>query len=355
MNLDDQAVFQQFDPQGLGAQIEALPARLQSGWKAGAGLPLPACEAPVAVLIAGMGCSALAGELLAAYAAPICQAPVFVHREVGLPAWARGRNVLVIAISQSGDTEETLSAFESALAAGCCCLAVTAGGALARRAAEGGAALWALPGQDDPHVGLGERFGLLLAAFSRLNLIPDPASDLDEALAALRSQAASLGPGLPVARNPAKRLAGQLVGRGVWIFASGLLAPVARRWKEQINALAKAWSQAETLPGAIEATLAGSQYPEELFSRLSAVFLRAPADSPRNRLCSDLARRALMLEGIGTDFLDAQGASPLAQQWTALHFGEFVAYYLAMAYGADPAAAGTSAAFKEELKKRAGL
>jgi glucose/mannose-6-phosphate isomerase len=67
-----------------------------------------------------------------------------------------------------------------------------------------------------------------------------------------------------------------------------------------------------------------------------ALFLRAPSYHSRNLLRSNLTKTAFMVEGLNTDFIDAQGANPLAQQWTALHLGDYTAYYLAMAYGVDP-------------------
>jgi glucose/mannose-6-phosphate isomerase len=79
------------------------------------------------------------------------------------------------------------------------------------------------------------------------------------------------------------------------------------------------------------------------------IFLRAPSDHPRNRQRSELTRKAFMLEGIGSDFVDAQGDSPLAHLWTALHFGDYTAYYLAMAYGVDPTPVESIENFKREM------
>ena len=67
-----------------------------------------------------------------------------------------------------------------------------------------------------------------------------------------------------------------------------------------------------------------------------ALFLRAPSYHPRNLLRTELTKQAYMLEGLNTDFMDAQGETALAQQWTALHLGDYVAYYLAMLYEIDP-------------------
>jgi glucose/mannose-6-phosphate isomerase len=79
------------------------------------------------------------------------------------------------------------------------------------------------------------------------------------------------------------------------------------------------------------------------------LFLRAPSDHPRNRLRSDLTRKAFMLEGMNTDYIDARGDTPLAHLWTAILFGDYMAYYLAMGYGVDPAPVHALTDFKEAL------
>ena len=128
------------------------------------------------------------------------------------------------------------------------------------------------------------------------------------------------------------------------------MAPVARRWKGQISEIAKAWGQFEFLPEADHNTLAGVVNPENVPSSTITIFLMAPAYHPRNTLRSELTRKAFMLEGISTDFFIAQGDSRLAQQWSMLHLGDYIAYYLAMAYGVDPTPVEAIEQFKLELK-----
>jgi glucose/mannose-6-phosphate isomerase len=79
------------------------------------------------------------------------------------------------------------------------------------------------------------------------------------------------------------------------------------------------------------------------------LFLRAPSDHPRNRQRINLTKQAFMLEGLNTDFIDAQGESRLAQLWTLLHFGDYVAYYLAIACGIDPTPIPALEQFKASL------
>jgi glucose/mannose-6-phosphate isomerase len=336
MNLDDIAHFKELDPQNMLAHIEGLPDQLKLAWEQGQSHELPPWTDIRQVVVAGMGGSAIGADLVAAYALPLCSVPIIVHRDYNLPAWVSGPQTLVVASSHSGNTEETLTAFEAALARGCRCLAFATGGKLGQAAAQAGVPAWLFDHKGQPRAAVGFSFGLLLAALARLALIPDPGAELQEAIAAMRLQQTSLRVDVPAANNPAKRIAGQLVGRWVMVFGADVLAPVARRWKGQINELAKAWAQFEFLPEADHNSLAGTLQPEALLPHSTAIFLRSPSDHPRNRQRSQLTRQALMLEGISSDLVDAQGQTRLAHLWTCLHLGDYVAYYLAMAYGVDP-------------------
>ena len=350
MNLNDFHSFTQIDPDNMLAHIDSLPEQLQTAWKLGQDLDLPTWDGIQRVIIAGMGGSAIGADLLASYAAPQCRLPVIVHRDYDLPAWAHGPETLLIASSHSGNTEETLHSFSQGKAGGCRCLAITTGGELAAIAAKSGIPLWTFEHHGQPRAAVGYSFGMLLAVFTRLGLIPDPSNELVNATTSMRTQQTQLKAEIPVTQNPAKRIAGQLVGRWVCVIGAGILSPVARRWKGQISELAKAWGQSEFLPEADHNTLAGILNPEDTLSRMIALFLRSPSNHPRNRLRSDLTREVFMQEGINTDLIDAEGETPLAHQWTLLHFGDYMAYYLAMVYGADPTPVAALESFKRAMQ-----
>lgn len=349
MNLDDLAYLRAVDAHNMLEEIDNLPAQLQAAWQLGQTLPLPEQATFTHILIAGMGGSAIGADLLAAYAAPVCPLPVIVHRDYGLPAWARGRETLVIASSHSGNTEETLDAFQVAHERGCTLLALCTGGELEQRARLLGVPVWRFDHHGQPRAAVGYSFGLLLALFARLGWLPDPRAELEEALESMRAFQESLRADVPVVRNPAKRIAGQLIGRWVNVYGSGFLAPVARRWKTQINELAKAGAGFEFLPEADHNALAGLEYPEML-SQTMTLFLRASADHPRNRLRIELTQQAFLVAGLNQDSVQAVGNSPLAQMWTTLLLGDYVALYLAIAYGVDPTPVEALQGFKEALK-----
>lgn len=349
MNLDDHTRFADIDLQDMHAHIDGLPAQLHTAWELGTSLPLPNWDGIENVLVAGMGGSAIGADLVAAYISPQCPVPVVVHRNYSLPAWAAGESTLVIASSHSGNTEETLSSFATALDRDCRILTLATGGRLTELTRDSGKALWQFEHRGQPRAAVGFSAGLLLAVFSRLGFITDPEDHIRSAINAMHNQQEELRPTVPATGNLAKRLAGQIYGRWVTVIGADILEPVARRWKTQISEIGKAWGQFENLPEVDHNSLAGLVYPEPALAQTMALFLRAPSYHPRNMLRSDLTKTAFMVEGLNTDFIDARGENPLAQQWTALHLGDYTAFYLAMAYEIDPTAIPTIEMLKNQM------
>ena len=337
MNLDDLDLFKKLDTLNMLGEINNLPEQLGFAYQLGMKHHLPDWKDFQQVVIAGMGGSAIGADLLASYAASLAPLPVSVHRDYGLPFYARGAETLVICSSHSGNTEETLEVFDAALRAGCRIIAVCTGGELAKRAKANNLPVWEFDHAVQPRAAVGFSFGLLLAMFQRLGFIPEQRDAVDDAIESMKKSQEHIKAHIPAARNPAKRYAGQLMGRWVTIVGSGLLSTVARRWKGQINEVAKAGANFEFLPEANHNTLAGTENPQEtLNAHTMTIFLCAPSDHPRNHLRSELTRKAFMLEGLNTDFIESRGNTPLAHIWTTLLFGDYMSYYLAMAYGVDP-------------------
>lgn len=348
-NSDDLASPGRLEAHQVLKEIDDLPSQLWLAWERGQSLPLPAWTGIRQVILCGVGGSAMAGELLQAYAALHSPVPVIVWSDYDLPAWASGQESLVVLLSHSGEEEEVLSSLERVLEFGCCCLVVGAGGELSRISREAGLACWSYPDEGCLYEPLGWMFGFAAAALFRLGLLPDIGAELAGAVQAMRQQQGSLKAEVPAIGNPARRMAGQMMGRWVTVVGYGVLAPAAQHWQNQIARLAKTWAQAESLPEMDHTLLGSVLQPDSMLSSTMIVFLRGPSGSPRNQLRGNLTKQAFMLEGLGTDFVDAAGETPLAQQWTSLHFGDYTAYYLALAYGIDPAPSPAIEQFMREM------
>ena len=158
INLDDPKVYKQYDPEGMLARIKEMPGQCQQAWQAAMSFNLPADYAKVdKVVILGMGGSAIGGDLVRSLAESEAKVPVLIHRDYGLPAFVDDRT-LVIASSYSGNTEETLSAFEPALKTGAKKLVMTTGGKLQAMAEEKNIPVFKITYKAQPRAALGFSF-----------------------------------------------------------------------------------------------------------------------------------------------------------------------------------------------------
>ncbi|MBN2469628.1 MAG: bifunctional phosphoglucose/phosphomannose isomerase, partial [Anaerolineae bacterium] len=257
--------------------------------------------------------------------------------------------VLVIASSNSGNTEETLAVYDIAKARGTKLMAVTTGGELAARATADGIPLWQFSYQSQPRAAFGWAFGLMAGLAQQLGLAGDLSADLSETLDIMRAEAARLGADVPLAENPAKRYAGQFCGRIGVIYGGGIMVPVARRWKGQINENAKNWAEFDELPEQNHNGVAGTELPDAALEQLFVMFLRSRYDHPRVTLRQDLTYRLYLQQGIGVDNYVARGESRMAQLMTATQFGDIMSYYLAMLNEVDPTPIPPISRLKEGL------
>ena len=328
--------FKPLDPQNMNGAIESIGANLKAGWQLGLRMEVPDFKPLRQIVICGMGGSAIGGDFATSYLSEALLVPAIAHRNYGLPGWATGPETLVVCSSHSGNTEETLSSYHEALRRGCSIVSITTGGKLADLSAENGTTCWIFDHVGQPRTAIGWSVGLLLALFFRLDLIEDQRVAVEEAVMLLAEGIQKLGKDSPVSNNPAKRLAGQLLERNVVIYGSGGLEVVARRWKTQINELAKAWAVFEGIPEMNHNALAALRHPDSLYEHTSAIFLRSNFEHQRNSKRMELSQQFFLRAGVAVDSVWASGQGKLAQMFSLLQFGDYVSYYLALAYGEDP-------------------
>ena len=351
MNLDDLDAMRALDTQNFINDVDGLPDQVAQAWALARGYDLPGSFRGVRqIIIAGMGGSAIGGSLVQAQVAETCGVPLSVLRDYALPASA-GPDTLLIASSHSGNTEETLTATQAALQRGAHVLAITRGGKLGQLAQQANCPVWRFEHNGQPRAAVGFSVMLTLAALVRLGLVPDPSGEVAGAVAAMRAQQQRLRAGVLVTANPAKRMAGQIMDRIPLIFGADRLAPVARRWKGQFNEVAKSVAVYDELPEMDHNSVVGTMYPEKLVGKFLALFLRSRFEHPRNGRRAEVTREIYMTAGFNTDAVEAAGDSPLAHLFTTVHFGDYIAYYLAIANGVDPSPVPQIDYLKEQLSQ----
>lgn len=345
--LDDIGAMGRADPGGMLGLVAEFPDQVEEAWRISRSIALP-WPSPRAVAVLGMGGSAIGGDLVKGIWSDRLSVPVEVIRSYELPAWV-GQDTLVIASSKSGGTEETISALSTALERRCPVVVVTTGGPLKGVAERAGLPLATFPAHGTPRSSVGYSMGILAGILERAGVLALDDDEIAAGVTAAREMVARCEPSVPTADNPAKQLAWALLDRYCIVVGSGFLAPVARRWKAQLNENGKATAAFEELPEATHNTVVGFEQPESLRDHLYVVFLEGDLEHPRNVLRASLIGDLLKTAHISHQVVHAIGVGRLGQALSAITIGDFVSVYVAFTYAVDPSPVGVIDHIKQQL------
>lgn len=318
---------------GLGEQLRRA-----------ASIELPELAAARELLVLGMGGSGIGGDYLA-HLASTHGSRVTGHKAYGLPGWVGPARPTILAVSYSGNTEETLSAVEAAAEMKLSVIAITTGGSLGRLAAVEGWPAIGVPEGLQPRAALGHLLGTAMRVAGATGLIPNPVDDLEESARLVDSLTVDGGAGWALATD----LAADLARRGVIIYgSSGLTAPVAQRWKAQINENGKRPAWWSVFPELDHNEIVGWSADRSVNDRLGIVVLTDRDDSEEIRQRMRITREVTGRDVKWVGDVHSQGESPLARMMSLTAIGDMVSVAVAEAAGVDP----VPVAPIEDLKNR---
>lgn len=303
------------------------------------------------IMVAGMGGSAMSGDVARGLTLDSLALPLQVSRSYELPGWVSA-NSLVIISSYSGNTEESLAAFEMARARGAKIVCVTSGGKLQAHAQKDKLPTLPLPPGFPPRSALVHLTVPLLVILYRLGLTPDPAGDINEARLLLEKLGQQWGPSAEGPQNLAKNLAQALTQRVPIIYASyGLFEVAAWRWKEQFceNAEILAWHNA--FPELNHNELVGWGLRRELDQNLQVLYLRDRQDHARIQKRMEVTRTLIAQSSAPVLEVWSEGHTLLARLFSLIFLGDLVSVYLAILNGVDPTPVKKIDFLKERLEQ----
>lgn len=311
------------DPSGMAEAIAGMAEQLRQGERVGAAAGAQVAL-PGAVVIAAMGGSAMGGELLRALVAGECPVPITRVRGFRIPHWA-GPGTLVMCVSYSGETEETLACARQAHRQGADLLIVGSGGALVGLAQEWGVAHARVPAAvatGQPRAALGYLFGAMAGAFGACGLASEGiASAAAEGAEAVDGQAA---------RDLGERLADTVP----LIYGAGPMGAVAYRWKTQLNENAKMHAFSHALPELAHNEIVGWQGAPP--GRFAAVLLSDPGQAAA--VHRSIAATADLIAGDAAlvEVVEGRGVTPAARAFSLVAQGDWASYGAALRRGVDP-------------------
>ena len=368
--LDDLALLEAADPGGVLRQVASAAAQVRTSARATAETdlgPVISAGRPRSIVVTGMGGSGVAGDVLSAVCGPGSASPVVAQHDYRLPGWV-GAADLVVAVSCSGTTEETLSAAEEAVRRGCPLLAVGgAGSPLAQIAEQARAPFIPVEPAGMPRFTLWGLAVPLMIIADRLGVADIPAARLEAAAADLERVSHLCRPDSESFVNPAKTLALELVGTLPMIWGSSpLTGVVATRFACQLNENAKYPAVTGVLPeanhnqvvafdGPFAPWPAGGQVvlDEEKDPRppvpLRLVILRDGQEHPQVARRREVSAELAAQRGIEVSELAADGDTPLQRLASLIQLIDYATVYLGIAIGVDPGPIAVISELKERI------
>jgi glucose/mannose-6-phosphate isomerase len=294
-----------------------------------------------------MGGSAIGGDLARSFLGERAPAPIMSCRDYALPR-PIARDALVVASSYSGNTAETLAAYDAARAAGSAVVAVTSGGELARRCERDRVPYCVIPGGMPPRSAIGFSLLPMLQILRACGAAAFTDAEYDEALAVARERCTACAPAR--ADNPAAALARRLHGRTAFVYAApSLLEGVARRWACQINENAKALAHFAFFPELNHNQIVGWETSRDLMANTVILSLEDREDHAQTRRHTDIGLSIMGPLAHHVERLETPGGGRLARMLAMMLLGDFASVYLAYLNGVDPTPVAKIDRLKKEL------
>ena len=305
---------------------------------------------PNNIIVAGMGGSAIGGDLLKDWLRNKLIIPIEVNRDYQLPEYT-DKKTLVLISSYSGETEESLSTFADALKRQCMIFCVSSGGALLKFAKKHKVPYLQVPGGMPPRAALPYMFVPLVVLMEKSGLVKNALAELDEAFKFIEKVSKENGPKTTINYNFAKATAHQIGDTAPVIYGFGVYRSVAQRFKQQFNENSKSAAKFEVFSELDHNEIVGWEGRGEQCKYFSVIFIR-DCDEPVEIETRIETTKAIMEKaGLITFELEVQGTSTLSKMLSTVVVGDFISVYLAVLRGEDPTPVRTINLLKDTLKE----
>lgn len=348
--LDNIETINKIDGLGMLALVEKLPAMMEEGWALSEAADIQKPGKFTNLVISGMGGSAISGDIASIVLRNKADFPVFVNRNYGCPKFV-GAGTLFIAVSYSGNTEETLSAFKEALKRGAMIISVSSGGELKELSKKNSIPFIEIPKGLPPRSALGYLLSPLLNLLQRSGA-GNFKADLDETVKLLKQLSRKYGVSCAARENDVKKMAIRLNGQTPVILASdGTTYASGLRWKTQLNENSKATAVLSVFPELDHNDIVNFSFLKQGEHKFSFVALRDEGDPERMKRRIEVTKSLISGNVGGIAEVWSQGESILARTMSLIYYGDYLSVYLALLSGIDPTPVEIIEKLKKELSR----
>ncbi len=302
------------------------------------------------IVVTGMGGSAIGGDIVKTIAQNELTVPFYVNRNYSLPNWVNEKT-LVICSSYSGNTEESLSAYEDALKKGAMICGISTGGQLTEKIQSKGYDLITIPGGLQPRAALAYSFVPMLYLLNKIGLISNALIDaLSNSISPLelKRDTNSIGD----TSNPIYKLAKEIYGMIPIIYGiTDTTGVVALRWKGQLCENSKMLAYYNEIPELNHNEIVGWGNNADLLSELTVIWLRDENDNERVRARQNITKSLLDDIDIMQHEVNAEGISFLERLLNLINYGDWLSYWCAILHNTDPSPVEKINKLKKALKE----
>ena len=348
MLLDDHNAMREIDRSDVLSIMERAPARLAPPTDAKS-----TCRAEFErvenLVFGGLGGSGIVGDILSDYSRELTDIPVSVCRTLRIPKYV-GTRALFVAISYSGETQETLAQVSQARTQGAAVVVVTSGGRLLSVAEETGMPYLRVTSGLLPRLALPELVAAAVFALGHAKILTNTPRLLSEAASSLAEMIEREKQTVPFEGNAAKKMAQALLGKLPLLIGDEAYGSVIRRFKNELNENSKVPALCYALPEGYHDDIEAVNSLRQL-SNPQPIFLRTLNESEgQSRTREELARLLSNLAFPPTLEFGGQGKEKLSELLTAITFSGYVSVYLAALRGLDPAELTYIPKFREVMR-----
>ncbi len=349
--LDNLEIVKEIDRSNMLGDMLETPDYCRDAIKRAKQVIVPEGVMTKNIVVAGMGGSAIGGEILRDWLRDTLPLPIEVCRDYNLPAYVN-KETLVFVNSYSGNTEETLIAFLTATKRKCAVVAVTSGGQLEAFCKKLHVPYTKIPMGLQPRVAVPYMFFPLPVLLEKMGIVSGITAELEDAIATLETAAKANAPDVPTSDNKAKRLATELKDSIPVVYGFSQYVSIAHRLKAQFNENSKVPSKAEAFPELNHNETVGYDAPELLTKQLSIVLIRDRQEIPEIRNRIETTTNLVFGKANKVMEIWSEGNSKLAKMFSVMCTGDFASVYLAILQDKDPTPVDIIVKVKAELAKK---
>jgi glucose/mannose-6-phosphate isomerase len=305
------------------------------------------------VIIAGMGASAISGDIMVSLFRDKLDVPLIVNREYDLPKWVN-KDTLVICISYSGNTDETLSSFKLAYQKKCKIICISTGGKLQELAEKRQVPFLKIPSGIQPRAATAYLLFPSIIFLKKIGLLKTTIdADIEETISVTQEFVSMNNKAVPEETNQAKQMARKIHNSIPQIYGWGIYTPIAIRWRHQLNENSKVIARTDIAPDCNHNDIVGWSANPEISKLFTCVLFRDKDEESIDMTTRLNFMRDLFHNTAGSVIeVSSKGKSQLAKMMYLMCLGDFTSCYLAVLRGIDPSPVDIITELKKRLAER---